>query len=124
MTQTANEKTESLIESLGNFPWWGRESITFDNGKENAGHLKVKDALNCETFFCHAYSSFERGTVENSNGLVRQYFPKGASLVGVKQQDLNLIAHLLNTRPRKTLGYLTPDEVLSRELYGDFGSRI
>lgn len=115
-TASKEEKTRTTIESMGSLPPWLRRSITFDNGSENFGHEEIEKALRLSGFFCQPYSSWQIGTVENTNGLLRQYFPKRTSLADVTQRDLNLVATLLNDRPRKTLGYKTPYEVFSREL--------
>jgi len=85
-------------------------SITGDNGKEFATHEQVSAALDCQFFFAHPYSSWERGLNENTNGLIRQYFPKGTDLRFVTKDDVLAVADKLNSRPRKTLGYRTPRE--------------
>jgi IS30 family transposase len=88
-------------------------SITFDNGKEFAFHGRVKKALECENYFAHQYCSWERGLNENRNGLIRQYLPKGMALDKVKESRIKFIQDRLNNRPRKTLGYKTPNEVFN-----------
>lgn len=93
-------------------------TITADNGKEFAGHEKVAKALNCEYYFAHPYSSWERGLNENTNGLIRQFFPKGSSFTGITDQDVKRVKGILNRRPRKTLGYATPTEVFSGKKVG------
>jgi len=117
---SATEKQASLVAGLKKFPPWLRKSITFDNGLENACHEEVSRELQVETYFCHPYSSFERGTVENTNGLIRQYLPKRSSFKNVTQREVNLIASYLNNRPRKKLGYLTPAELFQKSLSGAF----
>lgn len=86
-------------------------TITFDNGTEFVGHLKIAKALGVETYFAHPYSSWERGANENTNGLLREYFPKGMSLRKVTQTELQEAVEQMNHRPRKCLGYRTPYEV-------------
>jgi transposase, IS30 family len=86
-------------------------SITFDNGKEFAMHLEIAKYLNTETYFAKPYHSWERGTNENTNGLIRQYFPKKTDFNTVSKEQLDKVQNLLNNRPRKTLKYLTPAEV-------------
>lgn len=122
-TASSEEKTAAIVNSMADLPSWLRKSMTFDNGSENAGHENIRSILRLATYFCHAYSSWERGTVENTNGLIRQYFPKKTSFADITQRDLNLVAQLLNDRPRKILGYETPYEVFFRELNGAVGFR-
>ena len=88
-------------------------TITFDNGKEFAGHKNIAAKLDAYIFFAHLYSSFERGCNENSNGLLRQYFPKGSSFDALEHGDIIKVQELLNNRPRKKLCFLTPNEIFS-----------
>ena len=83
-------------------------TITSDNGTEFAQHKKVSKWMNADYYFCHPYSSWERGLNENTNGLIRQYFPKGTDLSLHSQTKLNAVARQLNERPRKTLEFETP----------------
>ncbi len=85
------------------------ETITFDNGKEFAGHEQIAAALNCSCYFADPYSSWQRGTNENTNGLIRQYFPKGTSLAGTTGDQIAFVANRLNSRPRKCLGFKPPN---------------
>jgi IS30 family transposase len=91
-------------------------SITSDNGGEFTGFKRITRALGCEYYFCHPYSSYERGTNENTNGLIRQYFPKGCSFEGATQKELTRVQNKLNYRPRKCLGFKTPKEVNDEEM--------
>lgn len=86
-------------------------TITADNGKEFAFHEKVAKALECDYYFAHPYSSWERGLNENTNGLIRQFFPKGSRFQEITERDVKRVKGLLNRRPRKALGYYTPTEV-------------
>lgn len=86
-------------------------TITSDNGCEFAKHEEISLELEAEFYFAHPYSSWERGLNENTNGLVRQYIKKGSELTNVYDQHLDIIAGKLNNRPRKTLGFKTPNEV-------------
>ena len=86
-------------------------TITFDNGKEFAEHKTISKKLNADVYFAHPYSSWERGTNENTNGLIRQYFPKGTDFNTVTEQDIKLVMDRLNTRPRKTRNYKAPIEL-------------
>ena len=87
-------------------------TITFDNGKEFAGHETIAAELKASIYFAHPYSSWERGLNENSNGLLRQYFPKGMDLTDVTEEQVRLAVERLNHRPRKVLGGKSPHEVL------------
>lgn len=90
-------------------------TITFDNGKEFANHEYIAQKTGSKVYFAHPYSSWERGLNENTNGLIRQYFPKGSSFEWITEEDVILVEAALNSRPRKTLGYNTPDEISSGE---------
>ena len=95
-------------------PYQGQDrlfTITADNGKEFAGHEKIAQALNVKVYFAHPYSSWERGVNENTNGLIRQYFPKGSRFEDITEEQVEMVMHRLNHRPRKTLNYQTPFEV-------------
>ncbi len=86
-------------------------TITADNGKEFAHHQQIAADLDVAVYFAHPYASWERGTNENTNGLIRQYFPKSTNFKQVTDEQVSLVADRLNHRPRKTLGYRTPFEV-------------
>jgi len=88
-----------------------RKTLTYDRGKEMAEHERLAQRLAIQVFFADPHSPWQRGTNENTNGLVRQYLPKGTDLSGYTQRELNAIAHRLNTRPRKCLNFATPLEV-------------
>ena len=108
-----SESVTAEIERLLRPHAAGVLSITFDNGREFAGHLDVAAALGCRTYFAKPYHSWERGTNENTNGLLRQYFPKGMDLRGVGAEQLEFAMNRLNHRPRKVLGFRTPAAVFS-----------
>lgn len=90
-------------------------TITVDNGKEFCEHQEIAQALQARIYFAHPYSSWERGLNENTNGLVRQYFPKKYDFGRITEKDLQQVEDLLNNRPRKTLGYRTPNEVFFKQ---------
>ena len=92
-----------------------RKTLTMDNGSENRNHEAIAKSLSLLAFFCHAYHSWEKGTNENMNGLVRRYLPRKTNLDMVTQQDLDDIANELNNRPRAILDFKTPKEVLEYE---------
>ena len=87
-------------------------SMTGDNGTEFTEHQKIADALDIDFYFTHPYSSWEKGTNENTNGLIRQYFPKGTDFAMITESMLREVEDALNSRPRKTLNYKTPKEIL------------
>lgn len=93
-----------------------RKTLTYDNGKEMAGHLKFTTNLAMPVYFCHPHSPWERGTNENTNGLIRQYFPKGTDFSEVAEEQLKFAQERLNTRPRKVLNWHTPKEVFEDEI--------
>ena len=113
-SKESQEKMDAMVSRFSRIPFHIRKTMTFDNGLENAEHARLRD-LRMKTFFCAPYHSWEKGTVENTIGLVRQYLPKGGDLTHVTQQELMTISQALNDRPRKRLGYLTPNEVLLKE---------
>ena len=119
LAKAANKTTNEVIErirvalqSMADFV----TTITFDNGKEFAQHSKLSEALGATIYFARPYHSWERGLNENTNGLVRQYFPKKTSFDSITDDELQAVAWKLNTRPRKCLGYRTPLEVFSEWL--------
>jgi transposase, IS30 family len=115
ITRLENKKadltTQSIINRLQTLPSKARQSITYDNGSENYFHEKVNKALNSKSYFCQPYHSWEKGAVEQINGLIRRFIPKKTNLAIFSQGDLDYIEKLLNDRPRKCLGYKTPAEV-------------
>ncbi len=112
MRKTAKESTRAFVSGLqGHYV----KSLTVDNGTENRNHEEIKTKLNAPVYFCHPYHSWEKGTNENTNGLVRRYLPRSSSLENVTQNDLDDIAWELNNRPRKALQYATPQEMLELE---------
>jgi len=116
--KTAEAVANATIELLK--PYQDRVlTITADNGKEFAQHEKVAGALECDYYFAHPYSSWERGLNENTNGLLRLFFPKGSRFKEVTERDLKRAKGMLNRRPRKTLGYATPTEVFFGVSFGE-----
>ena len=100
------------IKAFSSVPDKLKKSFTVDNGKEFAAHKELSDATGMKVYFCDPYSPWQRGTNENTNGLLRQFFPKGSSFANISDDDLQHIVDLSNNRPRKRLGFRTPLEVL------------
>jgi IS30 family transposase len=96
-----------------------RKTLTLDNGKEFAEHEQLAAEVALHVYFAKPYCAWQRGTNENTNGLVRQFFPKGSNLADIPERRFEKVQHLLNTRPRKRLGYRTPLEILSSRLRCD-----
>ena len=109
---------EALKASIRTLPAELRRSLTWDQGKEMAEHRRFSIETGVEVYFCDPRSPWQRGSNENTNGLLRQYFPKGKSLAGVTQEDLDEVARKLNDRPRQTLGFRTPAEKLTELIDG------
>ncbi len=101
----------ALIRQIRRLPLHVTRSLTWDRGKELAHHQRFAVATGVQVYFCDPYSPWQRGTNENTNGLLRQYFPTGASLANVTQRQLDAVADQLNGRPRKTLDFRTPADV-------------
>ena len=106
----------ALVRQVKQLPEGVMSSLTWDRGSELAQHKKFTIATDVEMYFCDPRSPWQRGTNENTNGLLRQYFPRGTNLCGYSQQDLDAIALKLNTRPRKILGFMTPDAKLAKSV--------
>ena len=114
-TKQAKEVAQAVIDGLEDMPISWVKSITFDNGTEFAHHEKMAEVLPVNVYFADPYSSYQRGTNENTNGLIRRYLPKGTSFRNLSQQSLNHIVEELNNRPRKILGYRTPNELFQKQ---------
>lgn len=108
--------TRSTIELLKPYKKKGAHTITSDNGKEFSGHKKISQSLGVDFYFAHPYSSWERGTNENMNGLIRQYLPKGTEFQAVNDEECQFIMDRLNNRPRKCLGYKRPNQMFKELL--------
>ena len=120
LVKLAGKDTQSVVNALihqvRKLPDGVMESLTWDRGSELAQHKKFTVATNVAMYFCDPRSPWQRGTNENTNGLLRQYFPDGTNLSEYSQADLDTVATRLNTRPRKTLAFMTPRDKLAQAL--------
>lgn len=107
--RTAAATTERTVQLIRQSPW-PFKSITADNGSEFHDYVRIEKLTGTTFYFATPHHSWERGTNENTNGLIRQYLPKRTSMAGLSQHQCNAIANTLNTRPRKRHNYLTPLE--------------
>ena len=110
---TAEAVRQAMTATIVTLPDSLRRSITWDQGSEMAQHTQFRIDTNVDVYFCDPHAPWQRGTNENTNGLLRQYLPKGSDLSGHSAADLQAIADSLNNRPRKTLGFMTPLEKLA-----------
>jgi IS30 family transposase len=114
--KTSQATLEAVNDRLSSLPKKARHSLTTDNGPENQDWQETETRVRLKCYFANAYHSWERGTNENTNGLIRDYFPKKTDFTTISQEQLKEVENLLNNRPRKRLGWLTPFEVFSKEL--------
>ena len=112
--RSAVTKTASVGARLNQFPSKYRRTVTADNGAENTNHKELTTLTDMLVFFCHPYHSWERGTVENTNGVIRRYIPKGVSIDTLSDEYIAAIEYKLNSTPRKCLNYLTPYEMMHK----------
>jgi IS30 family transposase len=115
---------EAITRSIKDLPEQLRRSLTWDQGAEMAQHARLCIDTGLQVYFCDPQSPWQRGSNENTNGLLRQYFPKGTDLSRHTAQDLDAVAHAMNTRPRKTLGWQSPAEVLDQLLASKYQTRV
>lgn len=89
------------------------KTMTYDNGTENTKHEEINEILNCKSFFCNAYHSWEKGSIENRNKILRQFFPKGTNFNLISEEQISKIQEMINNRPMKLLGWKTPADLFS-----------
>jgi IS30 family transposase len=107
---------DAIAKTITILPDHLRRSLTWDGGKELAQHAQLTIDIGLQVYFADPHSPWQRGTNENTNGLLRQYFPKGTDLARWSAQEIEAVAAALNCRPRKALGWRTPAEALHEEL--------
>ncbi len=115
---------DAIVDTITTLPTALRRSLTWDQGSELTRHTEITVAADLPVYFCDPHSPWQRGTNENTNGLLRQYFPKGTDLAGYPAEHLDAVAAQLNGRPRKTLSWKTPAEALARLLSDDQQVRV
>ncbi len=113
---TAEAVRDALTATVQRLPDHLWQSLTWDQGREMAQHVQFSIDTGVDVYFCDPKSPWQRGSNENTNGLLRQYFPKGTDMAALTQADLDFTAHQLNGRPRQTLGWMTPSEKLAETL--------
>ena len=111
---TAEQLRDSMTQMFNALTAHLRRSLTWDQGIEMARHHEFAAATGMRVYFCHRASPWQRGTNENTNGLLREYFPKGTDLSVHSPEDLQRVADELNNRPRKTLGWASPTDLLAK----------
>ena len=119
---TADRVAEAVVEQMTALPDWFTKTLTWDRGTEMAKHAHITEQTGINVYFADPYHPWQRGTNENTNGLIREYLPKGTDLSVHTADDLQSIANQLNDRPRKRLGYHTPSEMLANLLLQDLHS--
>ena len=113
---TADVVADALADAITSLPGQLRRSITWDQGKEMAEHARFSVATGVPVYFCDPHSPWQRGTNENTNGLLRQYYPRSTDFRALSQQALNAVAAELNNRPRQTLQWKSPCQALDEAL--------
>lgn len=108
VSKTSIETNKSILKALKTFKV--KKSITYDNGLEFSKHEEINKKLKTKSYFCKPYHSWEKGTVENINGLIRRFFPKGTNFDKIKHKDIKYVENWINNRPMKVLNYKTPNE--------------
>ena len=120
IVKLTNRKSETVTHQfakyLNSLPKYILKTMTYDNGMEMANHQWLSDNTGMDIYFANPYSSWERGTNENTNGLIRRFFPKGTDFNKITIEQLKQAQYSLNNRPRKVLGYKTPNEVMKLEI--------
>lgn len=116
--KTSAATVEAVAKRFRELPLHAKHTLTLDNGPENRGWRALEEATGLRTYFAHPYHSWERGSNENANGLLREYFPKGTDFGTVSDEEIARVEYILNTRPRKRLGWKTPLQAFGVALEG------
>ncbi|MDQ5969388.1 MAG: transposase, family, partial [Patescibacteria group bacterium] len=116
--KTSGATVTAVTQRMSVLPKKVKHTLTNDNGPENSDWIRVQEQTNLSVFFAHPYCSGERGTNENTNGLIRDYFPKKTDFTQIPDEIIQQVEYDLNTRPRKRLNWFTPLEALSGALQG------
>jgi IS30 family transposase len=111
--KTSKESNKALLNMFCQMPKGYVKSITYDNGTENSGHMDINNILGTDSYFCQPYHSWEKGTVENTNGIIRRFLPKETNFDNISEIQIQQIEFWLNNRPKKCLNYFTPQEVFN-----------
>jgi len=114
--KSAQETEDAIWESIESLPSWLWKTVTRDNGLENAKHEETKKVFDVQSYFCDGYAAWQKGGVENINGLLRQYIPKKADISKMTEDEIYAIQEKLNSRPKKSLNYLSPNQVIAQEI--------
>jgi len=116
--RTSQATTNVVMSRFNKLPKKAKQTLTLDNGSENQGYKTIEKNTGMKCYYANPYHSWERGTNENTNGLIRDYFPKKTDFTTIPDEEIGFVEHELNTRPRKRLNYLTPLEAMSVALGG------
>lgn len=114
--QSAIETKKAICKNLESMSKSMIKSITYDNGTENVLHGEINDEYHIQSYFCNPYSSWEKGSVENLNGLIRRYFPKKTNFDITSEEEIKSVEFELNNKPRKRLNFLTSNDVLFKNV--------
>jgi IS30 family transposase len=111
--KTAQQASSQLVFALQDYNIIHLKTMTYDNGPEFCYHEKVNEELKMQSYFCKPYHAWEKGTVENINGLIRRFFPKGTNFDNITDEQIQYVENWINNRPMKILGFKSPNEKLS-----------
>jgi IS30 family transposase len=114
----ATSTGQQIVAQLCQLPPGARRSITFDRGTEFRDHVAMKDKLSVEVWYCDPHSPWQRGMIENTNGILRRDMPRKTDIKDYTQKDIEMIQFMVNSTPRKCLGYKTPEEMFIQKLNG------
>jgi IS30 family transposase len=117
ITKVKDKSSPSTVEAMRRLTSFPCHTVTLDNGSENTNWKDMEDITRASIYYAHPYHSWERGTNENTNGLIREYFPKKTDFTLVSDEEISKVEYILNTRPRKRLGWSTPLQVMSVALH-------